>query len=643
VQMPGIDGFETATLIRQRERSRDTPIIFLTAFSTSDTKVYKGYELGAVDYLLKPIDPTILLSKVIVFVDLFKKTMEVKRQATQLASVNVELRQSEERFRSLCVCSPIGIFLTDPTGHCTYSNPSCQAICGFKLEENREAGWGKFIHLEDCDRILSAWSNSTHQGQAYTGEFRIYTSDRSVRWVNVRISPMLSEEQQLLGHVGTIEDITERKQAEAAREQLIREQIARQQAEEANRMKDEFLAIVSHELRTPLNAILGWSRLLITKKFDPAGVTRALQTIERSARSQAQLIEDILDISQLIRGKVRLSIQSVNLIVLIETVLDTLRPLADAKAIHIETQLDPTAKMVNGDPDRLRQIIGNLLSNAIKFTPESGRVDVRLTQWQIADYNLQMANKNFIPNSQSKIQNLKSKISYAQLQVIDTGVGINSEFLPYVFDRFRQADTTTTRKFGGLGLGLAIVRHLVKLHGGEIYAESEGEGKGATFTVNLPLKVSSFGLNAQNGTDLDGFESGYSTCLAGVKVLVVEDNTDTRDFIALVLEQCGAEVTAVGSTKEAMECLKQCSPHVLVSDIGMPGEDGYSLIRQVRAFEQQQGGKIPAVALTAYTRPEDRMEALSAGFQIHIPKPIEPPELVKVVSQLVERQVSAEC
>lgn len=296
VQMPGMDGFETATLIRQRERSRNTPIIFLTAFSANDTLVFKGYALGAVDYLLKPIDPVILTSKVSVFVDLFKKTMEVQQQAAQLAAINAELRQSEQRFRSLSACSPIGIFLTDTTGRCTYTNPICEEICRFKIEEDWEEGWARIIHPEERDRVLADWFSCIRQEQTYSEEFRIYTPDRAVCWVHVRTSPLL-EQKQLLGYVGTVEDITQRKQGEAVRDQMIREQAARAEAETANRMKDEFLAIISHELRTPLNSILGWSQLLLTRKFDAAATTRALETIQRNAKSQTQLIEDILDLS----------------------------------------------------------------------------------------------------------------------------------------------------------------------------------------------------------------------------------------------------------------------------------------------------------------------------------------------------------
>lgn len=459
VQMPGMDGFETAMLIRNRERSRHTPIIFLTAFSTSETMVFRGYSLGAVDYLFKPVDPEILASKVTVFVDLFKKTAQIKQQAAQLAAINAELRESEERFRSLSSSSPVGIFLTDVEGRCTYTNPRCQTICGFNFEESLGEGWLKAVHPEDRLQALADWATWTLANREYSNEFRFQTPEGIVRQVQVRTSPMFSAQGELLGNVGTIEDITDRKQAEVARAQVIREQVARKEAEAANRMKDEFLATLSHELRTPLNSVLGWARLLRTRSFDEATVARALETIERNAKSQAQLIEDILDVSRIIRGKLHLNLRPIHLTPVIEAAIDAVRPSAEAKSIQLEAVLDPVVDLVTGDPDRLQQIIWNLLTNAIKFTPEGGKIEVR---------SLRVG-------------------CHAQIQVSDTGIGISREFLPYVFDRFRQADSTTTRSHNGLGLGLAIVRHLVELHRGSVYADSQGEGQGSTFTVQLQL------------------------------------------------------------------------------------------------------------------------------------------------------------
>ncbi len=462
VQMPGMDGFETATLIRSRPRSRHVPIIFLTAFSASDQLMFKGYATGAVDYLFKPIDSSILTSKVTVFVDLFKKTEAVQRQAAQLVAVNEELRQSEERFRSLSACSPVGIFVVDSVGRCTYANSQFQAICGLTEAQSLAAGWFPSVCSEDQDHAIAQWQTYVCDSSSYSEELRFYTAaDQAPRWMHVRSSPMLSAQGELLGYVGTIEDITERKQAEETHAEMLREQIARQEAEAASRMKDEFLAVLSHELRTPLNSMLGWARLLRSKKMDETSVARALATIERNAEAQSRLIEDILDVSKMIRGKLQLNYCAVNLVHVVEIAIDSVRPQADAKSIQLIAAIDPSVSKVWGDPMRLQQVILNLLTNAIKFTPNEGSVEVKLEK---------QMNEEFL-----------------QLQVRDTGIGINSDFLPKVFDRFRQADSSTTRSFGGLGLGLAIVRHLVELTQGTIRAESPGEGKGSTFTVVLPL------------------------------------------------------------------------------------------------------------------------------------------------------------
>lgn len=640
VQMPGMDGFETATLIRNRGRSRHTPIIFLTAFSTSDQMLFKGYALGAVDYLLKPLDPNILTSKVIVFVELFKKTEAVKQQAAQLVAVNTELRQSEERFRSLSTCSPVGIFETDTEGGCKYTNPRYQAICGLKAAESLEKRWLESVHPEDRERAIATWSAYICEGRDYSEEFRFQTTQTSIRWVQVRSSPMLSSQGELLGYVGTLEDITERKQAEEVRAQVIREQTARQEAEAANRMKDEFLAVLSHELRTPLTSMLGWSKILRAKKLDDKATSRALEAIERNAISQMQLIEDILDVSRIIRGQLRLNVSAVNLISVMEAALEAVRPLAEPKDIKLNTVLDTSVGSVYGDPARLQQVVWNLLTNAIKFTPKGGKVEVKLSTYfgfSISDFglgsdgeNLDSSDTDENGNLRSQIQNPKSQ--YAQIQVIDTGIGISSEFLPKVFERFRQADSTTTRSHNGLGLGLAIVRHLVELHKGTIFAQSSGSGQGATFTVRLPLLQDNRGNREVTGK----ISSPASTPLAGLRVLVVDDETDTRNFLSFMFEEYGAFATAVGSVDEALAVLEQAKPDILISDIGMSEQDGYTLIRKLRSLEPEKGGRIPAIALTAYTREEDYLEALSAGFQQHLSKPIDPNKLIAAVANVLK-------
>lgn len=432
---------------------------------------------------------------------------------------------------------------------------------------------------------------------------------------------MYSDQGESIGYVGTIEDITERKAAEEARANFIREQVARQQAEAANRMKDEFLAVLSHELRTPLNSMLGWTRLLLTKKFDEERTTRALETIERNAKSQAQLIEDILDVSLIIRGKLRVQTGPLNLIPILEATAEAIVPQAEAKKIQIMTHLDVSADVVCGDAERLRQVIWNLLTNAIKFTPEGGIVQVRLDRWQDTDKKMNQTSHNLLPSSF-----LLHPSDYAQIQVVDSGIGIKPDFLPYVFDRFRQEDSTTTRQYGGLGLGLAIVRHIVELHSGTIVAESAGEGQGATFTIRLPLMKLGRSIEPENSSN--GSEPRPE--LAGVQVLVVEDNDDTREFLMTLLQQAGAEVRVAASVAEAMQSLAAMQPDVLVSDIGMPEADGYALIRQI----QNLGIQVPAIALTAYTKQEEKHKALSAGFQVHLPKPVEPNELLTNVANL---------
>jgi PAS domain S-box-containing protein len=406
-----------------------------------------------------------------------------------------------------------------------------------------------------------------------------------------------------------------------------------QQTEElraANRMKDEFLAILSHELRSPLNAILGWAQLLRSRKLNETQMAKGMETIERNARTQTQLIEDLLDISRMIRGHLHLNVCTCDLGTIIESAIQTVTLAAQAKEIDLSFSLihspgmtlDNPRFLVTGDIQRLQQIIWNLLSNAIKFTPTGGRIEVTLSQ--------SIENSEILPSSMT---------SYAQIQVKDTGIGIKPEFLPYVFDRFRQGDSSSTRSYGGLGLGLAIVHHLVELHGGNISVASPGAGEGATFTVKLPLFLSGKGINSQslNSQSSDVPEQPRLPSLLGVRVLVVDDEVDTRDFITTVLQQCEAEVTAVASVTEALQVILHWKPDVLVSDIAMPDEDGYSLIRQVRSQPPEQGGTIPAAALTAYTRAEDRTRAIQAGYQLHLPKPIEPAELATVVASLVAR------
>jgi len=513
VAMPDLDGYETASLIRQRERSRDTPIIFLTANYRSDLHVFRGYSVGAVDYIFKPFTPEILQSKVAVFVELFNKREALKRHSAALQRAHDEL---EERVRAR-------------TGELAAANTALRA------------------------------------------------------------------------------EISERIRIERERLALLeREQIARAHAESVNRMKDEFLATLSHELRTPLNAILGWAHLLTTGKADDATTQRAIGVIRNNALAQSQLIEDILDVSRIISGKLRLNLAPLSLRAVIEEALDSVTPAAEAKCIAIVRHLDEV-EAITGDKDRLQQVFWNLLSNAVKFTPRDGRVTVRLSRTG----------------------------EDAIISVEDSGIGISPDFLPYVFDRFTQADGSATRRHGGLGLGMAIVRHLVELHGGTVCAHSEGENRGTTFTATLPMRV------AVAEEPLETFETPPESNVSeplpnldGIRILVVDDEADSRGFLSALLEEHGATVRVAGSTGEAIDIFTAGPPDVLVSDIAMPGQDGYDLIRLVRDLAPHDGGRTPAVALTAYVRAEDADAALTAGYQRHIRKPVIVSELIGAVAAL---------
>ncbi|MDI9637109.1 PAS domain S-box protein [Geitlerinema splendidum] len=384
------------------------------------------------------------------------------------------------------------------------------------------------------------------------------------------------------------------------------EQRARNAAEAANRVKDEFLAVVSHELRSPLNPILGWSKFLLNGKLDADRTQQALSAIERNARLQSELIEDLLDVSRILRGKLSLNASSVNLASTIQAAIETVRLAAEAKSIEMNAFLDPQVGRVWGDATRLQQVVWNLLSNAVKFTPPNGQIEVKLER--LSDTPPQ---------------------SFAQIVVADTGKGIATDFLPHVFDYFRQADSTTTRKFGGLGLGLAIVRHLVELHGGTIQVDSPGEGLGATFTVRLPL------MSVQEDSPLEVAGSHFKLDLSGVRVLVVDDEADTREFVTFLLEEAGAIATTVTSAEEVLSVLAQSQPDVLLSDIGMPGIDGYMLMQRIRALPPERGGQVKAIALTAYAGKFDRHRALAAGFQQHLSKPVEPEGLIRAIAQML--------
>jgi PAS domain S-box-containing protein len=385
------------------------------------------------------------------------------------------------------------------------------------------------------------------------------------------------------------------------------------QAEESSRLKEEFLATISHELRTPLSAILGWARMLRLGQLSAENSAKALETIERNARAQAQLVDDLLDVSRIITGKLRMDVRPAAPNSFIDAAVDAVRPAADAKGVRMQKVVDTGPISIPGDPVRLQQVVWNLLSNAIKFTPRGGRVQIRSERVN----------------------------SHLEIVVSDTGQGIPPQFLPYVFDRFRQADQKTSRQHGGMGLGLAIVRHLVEMHGGTVHADSDGEGKGATFTVMLPItpvyQVDSSGGRVHPGARELMPSDDITDRLDGLRILVVDDEADTRELLRQGLEYCGAKVKVAGSAAEAIEALMSSVPDILISDIGMPGTDGYDLIRQVRALPPDRGAKVAAIALTAYTRIEDRLQALRTGYDMHVPKPVEIAELCAVAASVARR------
>src|SRR5215510_14769397 len=707
VRMPGISGLETAELIRGSKRTRDVPIIFLTAYDSTDSQdLSRGYALGAVDYIVKPLDPDALKSKVNVFVELYKKTEQVKHQAALLHEKNIQLetvnferlgklvdlgqrltaeRDPGELLKLFCAAARdiVGareayVRITETTGGQVETvEEGCLTkqsveLEGRPIDENTLNSLSLKVDPLRVSKNESSTQDTVLASHNSIGSLLsapISLVDRTIGWlylVDKIDAPEFSEGDErlamtLAGQLAVtyenarlyaeaqehaaelLAEVRIRKQAQEEKERslvsekaarieaedaqrlsaklLMREERAREEAEAANRLKDEFLATVSHELRTPLNSILGWAQLLQSGSLDEASSSRALKTIERNTKTLAQIIDDLLDVSRIITGKLRLDVRPVELATVVESVLEAVRPATDAKSIKLDVFLSSGVGAVSGDAGRLQQIVWNLLSNAIKFTPSGGQVTVRLERVS----------------------------SRARITVTDTGEGIGPAFLPYVFDRFSQADSTFTRPHGGLGLGLAIVRHLVELHGGSVSAESHGKGLGATFPVSFPLLASE---QTGDSIDREGLEfeqpplSDEQKDLTGLTVMIVDDELDARELLTVMLQQRGAKVIAASSAAEALELLAKASngsmPDVLVSDIGMPGQDGFELISQVRAMGPEKGGNIPAIALTAYARSEDRARVLAAGFQHHVPKPVGPATLAIAVANVARPKRKSE-
>ncbi|MCC3409337.1 MAG: PAS domain S-box protein [Microcoleus sp. PH2017_10_PVI_O_A] len=512
------------------------------------------------------------------------------------------LHESEDRFRALADNIAQLAWMTDASGWIFWYNQRWFDYTGTTREQMQGWGWQQVHDPQHVDRVVAKFRGCIERGELWEDTFPLRGKDGSYRWFLSRAVPIRDDRGNVLRWCGTNTDITDRLNAEAERERLLAlEKAAREEAERANRVKDEFLAVLSHELRTPLNPIVGWAKLLRSNTLTPQKQRYALETIERNAKVQTQLIEDLLDVSRILQGKVSLNIVPVDLAGAIGSAIETVRLSAQVKSIQICTEFAPHIGRVLGDGGRLQQVVWNLLSNAVKFTEPGGKIAVKLDR---ADTD-------------------------AQITVTDTGKGISPDFLPYVFDYFRQADSTFTRKFGGLGLGLAIVRHLVELHGGTVKADSAGEEQGATFTVRIPLMP----VQPPTIPAVTAPESSFN--LSGIRVLAVDDDADARDLVVFLLEDCGASVTAVASAGDALKVLTQSVPDLLLSDIGMPDTDGYMLLQQVRALPPERGGLVPAIALTAYAGEIDYQQALAAGFQRHLCKPLDPDKLLEAMLEVL--------
>jgi PAS domain S-box-containing protein len=542
----------------------------------------------------------------------FRLVTVAERESKALAKRRtVERDESESRYRALAELCPDVMFVS-VGGKIRYVNAAAVRFFGaFDAGELLGRSPLELAAGESKSRVADWTQKLTEIGEQMpiAGEEWLRLDGSRVP---VEAAAAVVPWQAARGILVILRDVSERKKAEEEKTQLLAsERFARSTAEKASHMKEEFLATLSHELRTPLNAILGWSQILITGRLTGSELIQGLETIDRNARAQTKLVEDLLDMSAIMSGKLRLDVQRLEPISFIEAAIGTIKPVAEAKGIRLETQLDPRAGSVEGDANRLQQVVWNLLTNAVKFTPEEGTVKVVL----------------------------KRVGPHIEMTVCDTGQGISEDFLSYVFDRFRQADATTRRKHSGLGLGLAIVKQLVELHGGSVSAFSRGEGQGATFTVRLPRALAPDQSRPvpTPPTAPSGALASAQIDLSGIKVLVVDDEPDARSWVKWVLDECRAEVLTAASATEAIPLLEASRPDILISDIGMPGVDGYELLRRVRSLDPVRGGTIPAIALTAYARPEDSARSLNAGYAVHVSKPIVPDALAETVAALARR------
>jgi PAS domain S-box-containing protein len=592
VRMPEMDGLRAIELIKQREESARIPIILLSAVSIDSSDIAGGYARGAVDFMLKPFEPDILRSKVSVFVDLYLKEATIKRQAELLRQREREAfeRRSEQRFRSLMDALPQCVWAVRSDKQFYYRNRIAADYTG--ALEDEPVSYARLlaqVHPEDKSLLDAEWEAATSAECDATFQVRLKRHrDNEFLWFLFRIVPM-RESDKVTGWIVAATDVDTQHRA-------------LEQAEAANRMKEEFLAVVSHELRNPLNAIKVWTHLLRQGTLDPSKREKAMETIERNVDLQTSLIEDILDLSSIVRGKMKLTLRPQLLAPIVEAAMAAVKPGAEAKGVELQFECETPEVAVSADTERLQQVFWNLLSNALKFTPREGKVIVHVS----------------------------TQGHQAVVTVCDTGQGISADFLPYVFDRFRQAERPYTRINGGLGLGLAIVRQLVELHGGNVTAESEGIDKGATFRISLPGKE-----KAAEPYLEDNHANGRTELLRDLSVLVVEDQLDSREALAEGLESFGARVRTAASVKDALLCLENETPSLMISDIAMPLADGFELIRRVR--ERISSEEMPAIAITGLSRPSERIKAIAAGFQVCLPKPASLELLSESIQRLTAR------
>lgn len=608
--LPDTTGVEVLEQIKEKRGAELCPVIMLTGTGSEEIAV-QAMKRGALDYLLKSNTSPEYLRRTV------SNALEKKRLQLESLETEAKLRETNALQKAILDSAPNIVISTSPDGTILTFNKSAEKNLGYPVKEiihkstplifldRKEISDRLGVISDKEEETFEPFIEKMQQSASSENEWTLLRRDGSSFIANLTLTKIYNDKDEFNGYLFVAEDITERKLAEQEREKLLeREKELREESERTNQLKDEFLATLSHELRSPMNVIMGWTNILRAGDMSAESVERAVEVIHRNVQTQNRLIEDILDVSRIITGKMTLETKPVELTNVIEAALEVARPAAIAKHITINTSFDNDSNFVSGDSNRLQQIIWNVVNNAVKFTPSGGRVDVTLNQ---TDH-------------------------HAEVEIKDSGEGIAQEFLPFVFERFRQADGKHNRKHGGLGLGLAIVRHLTEMHGGTVAAHSDGEGLGATFKINLPLLSSGHKHTSQE-------EQISFDALAGIKVLVVDDEEDARELIYTLIKAFGADVTSATNAKEALAALSNANYDILISDIGMPVTDGYSLIKQIRASSEKHIKNIPAIAVTAYASRTDEARAIREGFQSHISKPIDMDSLVSTILLLTKNNL----